>query len=331
MLRWLLIPALLFSCGCTLLPQPVHEPSVHNPFPQLVKVAVAPFLNLSTEPAVDGRLFGLAYYNELQQVPGYEVVPLGVVEETLKEHQLTLANPAEARLLAQLLDVDAVLVGAVTDFHPEYPPRCAMIVEWYTANPCFHPIPPGYGLPWGCPEEEQIPPRLVYEAELAAARAHFKSVTPLYAPLPMKEPAPLPEPPRDESGVELLSYSAVVTGQVNPAVPRAVHCPHKRCPPGAGCRASEWIEGADRPPCIENSEPVIRHVAAYNGHDSKFTEALATYLCFRDDDRLGGRQGYLQRSEDFIRFCCYLHIYETLSARGGAGQTRVVWHCPDCR
>jgi hypothetical protein len=36
-------------------------------------------------------------------------------------------------------------------------------VDWYSANPGFHEIPPGYGLPWGTPEEEYIPAPLVFE------------------------------------------------------------------------------------------------------------------------------------------------------------------------
>ncbi len=43
-------------------------------------MAIAPFLNLSTEPTLDGRQFALAYFNELQCVPGFEVVPVGIVE-----------------------------------------------------------------------------------------------------------------------------------------------------------------------------------------------------------------------------------------------------------
>ena len=62
-----------------------------------------------------------------------------------------------------------------------------------------------------------------------------------------------------------------------------------------------------------------------------FTEALASYYHFRNDARFGGWQNYLQRSDDFIRFCCHVHIAEMLSARGGAGQTRVVWRWSDCR
>ena len=40
-----------------------------------------------------------------------------------------------------------------------------------SANPGFHEIPAGYGLPWGTPDEEFIPAPLVFEAEMALARA----------------------------------------------------------------------------------------------------------------------------------------------------------------
>ena len=69
----------------------------------------------------------------------------------------------------------------------------------------------------------------------------------------------------------------------------------------------------------------MTHTRIYHGNDSEFTEALASYYHFRDDARFGGWQNYLQRSDDFIRFCCHMHIAEMLSARGGAGETRVVW------
>ena len=75
----------------------------------------------------------------------------------------------------------------------------------------------------------------------------------------------------------------------------------------------------------------MQHTRTYNGHDTEFTEALASYCFFRDDARFGGWQGYLERSDDFIRFCCHMHIWEMLSARGGAGETRVVWRWPSIR
>jgi hypothetical protein len=81
----------------------------------------------------------------------------------------------------------------------------------------------------------------------------------------------------------------------------------------------------------ESAEPVLRHTKTYNGNDQNLTTALASYVYFRDDARFGGWQGYLQRSDDFIRFCCHMHICEMLTARGGAGQTRVVWRWPISR
>ena len=44
--------------------------------------------------------------------------------------------------------------------------------------------------------------------------------------------------------------------------------------------------------------------------------------------RFGGWPAYLERPSDFVRFCCYLHVTETLAARGGTGDARVVYRWP---
>ena len=86
------------------------------------------------------------------------------------------------------------------------------------------------------------------------------------------------------------------------------------------------------PPSSKPSvRPVISHTQIYHSNDMEFTEALASYYYFRDEPRFGGWQAYLQRSSDFVRFCCHMHISETLSARGGVGETRVVWRWPTIR
>ena len=69
----------------------------------------------------------------------------------------------------------------------------------------------------------------------------------------------------------------------------------------------------------------MQHMKSFRGNDAEFTTALENYYYSRDDARLGGWQNYLLRSDDFVRFCCRLHIWEMLGARGGAGETRVVW------
>jgi hypothetical protein len=335
-LAWAL---LMLTSGCMFMPEVSRQPTVHNPFPQLQKIAVAPFFNLSTEPTVDGRHVALAYFNELQNVPGFEVIPIGVVEKMLEAQQMTLNGPTEARKLAQLLDVDAVVVGAVTDFSPYYPPRFALQVEWYAANPNFHPIPPGYGLPWGTPHEDEIPGPLIFEAEMALARAQLKTQTPRYLkPLQLAPPPQGGEtegdsqaPPGDDGEPgELVAHE-----QPLPATPAAAIAPFGKM--GQMGLPPDWPDPRGFQPrgpspaplqVKESAEPVLRHTKTYNGSDQDVTTALASYVYFRDDARFGGWQAYLQRSDDFIRFCCHMHIAEMLTARGGAGQTRVVWRWP---
>ena len=53
---------------------------VHNPFPQLKRVAVLPFFNQSSEPTVDTELVAENYYAALQAIPGFEVLPVGVTK-----------------------------------------------------------------------------------------------------------------------------------------------------------------------------------------------------------------------------------------------------------
>ena len=84
----------------------------------------------------------------------------------------------------------------------------------------------------------------------------------------------------------------------------------------------------NRPPLRPQHEPIITHTRIYHGEDAEFTQRLSTYYYFRDDARFGGWQSYLQRPDDFTRFCCHLHLTETLAARGGAGESRVVWRWP---
>lgn len=160
--------------GCAAFPDRIVEPQFHNPFPQLYRVAVLPFFNQSAEPTVDGEAVAIAYFNELQQIPGFEVMPVGVARQMLAASmQLTGHEPrtgAEFQQLARQIGVDAVLVGSITEYSPYYPPRMGLAVDWYAANPSFHPIPPGYGLPLGRAEEEFIPSTLIQAAEFALAR-----------------------------------------------------------------------------------------------------------------------------------------------------------------
>ncbi len=332
MLRLLLPLTLLLLNGCQFLPEIAHQPTVYNPFPQLARIAVVPFFNMTDQPTLDGERVAWAYFTELQSIPGFEVVPVATVQEVIERNRLSLSSADEVRHLAQLLEVDAVVVGAVTDYNPYYPPRIGLQVRWYAANPCFHAIPPGYGLPWGTPGEQHIPAPLVFEAEMALAKAQLQTQTPPYRLEKAVEADQQSHESGTESGVRHLGHEQLATGSPAPFSPEAEvydglppNWPDARgfVPPGPRARPA---------PCPSPSrEPVLQHTAVYVGNDPMVTEALASYFYFRNDRRFGGWQGYLQRSDDFIRFCCHMHISEMLSARGGAGETRVVWRWPTNR
>ena len=389
-----------------MLPEVTQQPIVRNPFPQLKKVAVAPFFNQSDVPTIDGREFALAYFAELQATPGFEVVPVGVAEEAIMAHRVDLSRPGEARRLATILGVDAVAIGAVTDFQEYYPPRLGLRVEWYAANSGYNEIPAGYGLPWGTPEEEFIPDSLVYESQMALFRAEMAGSSPecdvACQPLPPppqgslpKTTAPLVDPAlredRDQEGPALTpednpffdptqsSSLRVIDQKVKPAQaeqPLAPALNNATAPPSkplerqqqlelapsapavavgaavaapaiaAGCAvgsgacpcgpendfAGLYSFGPGRAPCNPYNGPVLSHTGIYRGDDTKVTEALEGYVFFRDDNRFGGWQSYLSRSNDYIRFCCHLHICEMLSARGGgAAKMDVFMRWPERR
>ncbi len=338
----LFIAVCLAISGCEALPRVEHQPQFHNPFPQLSRVAVLPFFNQSDEPTANGFDVATAYRNELQQIPGFEVMPVGVAEQQLLAHKVHLDGSTDFQALARMLNVDAVVVGSITDFTPFYPPRMGLAVNWYAANPCFHPIPPGYGLPWGTPEEEFIPDSLAFEAEFAQAREQLEAVSPVppTAPLrPHSVPAeetlpPIPNALRSNDRDDVVTADhRVMTVQPArdedvltplPLTPHVPHTPQSSRDP----RGLSLVPGVETTGCVPHSGPIIELVRQYHGHDADFTQRLAKYYRFRDDARFGGWQSYLQRKDDFIRFCCYLHITETLAARGGVGKSRVVWKPP---
>ena len=280
-----------------------------------------PFYNQSDDATVHGEKVAKAYFEELQQIPGFEVMPVGVAKQLMMANNGNPQSGKDFQMLARQWGVDAVVVGAITDYSPYYPPKIGLAINWYAANPCFHPIPAGYGLPWGTPAEEDIPRDLQQAAEFALAREQLKTQT----PEPDRAPAELlpGQPPRalpnqEETGDTQASYTF-------PGSPANETLPPD-WPDPRGFIPTE--PQPHRPACIPQTEPIITHTRLYDGHDSDFTERLANYFYFRDDARFGGWQAYLQRSDDFIRFCCHLHLAETLTARGGAGETEVVWRWP---
>lgn len=297
--------------GCGLVPSIKHNPSMHNPFPQLKRIAVLPFFNQSSEPTVDGEAVAEAYYAELQAIPGFEVLPVGVTRNVYVQYSQAFGEPTsgpEFQRLAQMIGVDAIVVGSVTDFDAYYPPRMAMTTNWYAANPGFHPIPPGYGLPWGTKAEKQIPRRIKQEAEFELARQQLATQT----------PRPLADAALISDADDFIAPAFVETSPL----PADWPSPLGLIPDGPQ---------PTPPPLNPQSEPIISHTRLYRGNDAYFTERLTNYVENGDDARTIGWQSYLKRSNDFIRFCCHLHIAEMLESRGGRDQSDLILRWPISR
>lgn len=352
------------STGCSLFPDAKHQDSLHNPFPQLQRVAVLPFYNQSDFATLNTEDVAESYYVALQAVPGFEVLPVGVTKAQWLAYAQQYGEPTRGedfQNLARLMDVDAVVVGSVTDYQDYYPPRMAMTVHWYAANDGFHPIPAGYGLPWGTKAEEEIPKRIVREAEFELAKSQLATQTPTPS-LPMTPPSPTQVQPAQFTGqgdmeidsMALDSLASETGMMIDPPITNsgptnndesvAMHDSNADAALGFDPFAEPSGLPADFPSPTDlipdppspvrpiatsvNRKPVLSQTRLYRGDDSYFTERLANYVETNDDGRGSGWQGYLKRSDDFVRFCCHLHITEMLESRGGSEQSDLILRWP---
>ena len=346
---------LAVSTGCSFFPETRQRDRIHNPFPQMKRVAILPFYNQSTEPTVNGDLVAEKYYAALQAIPGFEVLPIGVTKAQWMQYTLVHGEPRSGedfQQLAKQLGVEALVVGSVTDFDAYYPPRMAMTVHWYTANEGFHPIPAGYGLPWGTKNEKQIPKRIAREAEFELARSQLATQTPLTDTL--FPPTPTEVGAINKPKLKPVSGQIVLTEPANEIVTESAnvfHDPETGMPLEDGIAEAGGFYGMDMsaplpqdwpdptdlipdPPAMErpvptvNHDPVLSHTRLYQGDDPYFTNRLSDYVETGDDARPGGWQGYLKRSDDFVHFCCHLHVTEMLESRGGSEQSDLILRWP---
>ncbi len=321
----------------------MERDSIHNPFPQMKRVAVLPFFNQSNNSTIDTDAVAESYYLALQAIPGFEVLPVGVTKAQWLQYARTYGEPsvgADFQRLAQFMNVEAIVVGSVTDFDAYYPPRLAMTTHWYAANEGFHPIPAGYGLPWGTKQEKTIPKRIVQEAEFELARSQLAT----QSPQPVASTSELPNAAAKQASTQVpLAMSPdfvepivindsedddAASGTMN--VGSNVSAQTEQLPPN-------WPDPSDlipdgpspiRPATIVNHDPVLTHTRLYRGDDAYVTTRLAQYVETGDDARPRGWQGYLNRSDDFVRFCCHLHIVEMLESRGGKDQSDLILQWP---
>jgi len=296
----MLLLTLLFcvaNTGCVM-----FEVGVTNPVAGLTTVAVAPFFNLSEEPTVDGRRFAQAYFTELQKTPGFQVVPVGVVEQAIHDHQLQMNSPDDALKLAQILKIDAVVIGAVTDYSPYYPPRIGMQISWYS------------------PYEWRFNPGVPVHDDVLQLSNPKRQRFSYHKPESIESCPPSLSDFRGQSDV-MISPEGLVAE-----------------PPTKWDRMRNWNPWPDKQAGSETvmllpatptqpfnpREPLMSYTRMFDGADPLLTARLRDYFELSGDLRSGGWEAYLNRSEDFIRFTSHLMIVEMLQLHGGEAKRRVV-------
>lgn len=321
--------------GCVM-----FDVGVTNPVNGLTTVAVAPFFNLSEERSVDGRRFAQAYFTELQKTPGFQVVPVGVVEQAIFDHKLEMNGRDDALKLAEILHVDAVVVGAVTDYSPYYPPRIGLQVSWYSPREwTFAPGVPtdetarARSMPrtkyhlWKTKETEQCQPG---QPVVRMQSPDDESRWPWMRWFRWNDSTAVEKPPQRLIEAEPISTPAE-TADPTPSAP-VITSPQSA--------PLEELPALPPPPPISSAKPVFQsqignaqfdprlplmsYTRMFDGADPQLTARLRDYVELSGDLRSGGWQGYLSRSEDYIRFTSHLMVVEMLQLHGGEAKRRVV-------
>ncbi|HLJ11393.1 MAG TPA: hypothetical protein VKU82_09390 [Planctomycetaceae bacterium] len=317
---WLWLMSLL-APGCCSVPV-----TVGNPIPGMTTIAIAPFFNLSAEPSVDGRRFAMAYYNELQKTANYQVMPVGVAELAIRENDLNMTSPADAVKLAQILNADAIVVGAVTEYNPYYPPQLGVQINWYTAREwIFYPGISSSGEKQGDglngPADDAAPPNLQGKKTiqpLARAQSADDDSSARFTPFTASPAIKLTQGQRN-GGNQANNPPPVI---VWPPRTESSDLPANGSPPAAAGKAGGAFCVQIEPDTVQ---PIMSYTRFFDGADRPLMQALRGYYILRGDLRSGGWEAYLHRSDDFLKFASHVLVIEMLTLHGGPLKTEKIF------
>lgn len=100
-----------------------------NPFQSVKRIAVAPFLNRTSDPKLDGAAQGDAFASELVVHPGFLVYRPAEVVAAAKAAGRELTTADDYLAAAKDLGADAIVVAAVTELRTYYPPRVTVAIQ----------------------------------------------------------------------------------------------------------------------------------------------------------------------------------------------------------
>lgn len=305
----LLILTSLSLSGCV-----ITDLTVSNPIPEMSRVAIVPFVNLSSERAVDGRHFAEIYFSELQKCPGFQVLPIGITETAMREHNLNLERPAEVLKLAEILDVDAVVFGAITEYSPYKPPRVGLQVSWYAARD-FRFTP---GIP--------VDPSLRH-LENEVFEDHMLNKLKLHRD---REPKNC----RDCQNRRPAGHPAGCHCQACRTVPACQNCAEVAVRgQSSDIQHADWTNAASPAGVIPpidarpldyslEPQPVMSYTRIFDSSDPDLAGVMRDYVELNGELRSGGFKGWTQRSDDYVRFCMHRMILEMFQLHGGESKRR---------
>jgi len=317
----------------------IVDVGVTNPVPGISTVAVVPFFNQSDERTVNGRLLASHYTSELQKTPGLEVIPVGVVETTMRQYGLQdLAGPEDAARLALLLKADAVVIGTVTEYSPYYPPRLGLSVAWY--SPFRQEFRPGIPVDpkarrrvhddlkarrkaeAEARKEERRLRKLLERGEIVtdSPGCHLRDMSAPTIPvlpdsgMPDRPGGPRLEPFNPDPDDARFLPPIIIRGQsAAPSVAATT--------PG---RTGKGAVDAIKLPVSKRLQPLMTYTRVFDGSDSATTAAFRDYLELQGDGREADWMARLEWADEFHRFACHMMIVEMLTLHGGEGRRRVV-------
>ncbi len=121
--------ALAFLAGCS---SQKKDISLRSPYPREMTVVLAPVLNYSGEQNLDTLKVTDILYSELQQVRGFAVIPVNrTLAQMAKDGITNIENPQQALNLANELGADMIIIAAITEYNPYYPPIVGIAMQVY--------------------------------------------------------------------------------------------------------------------------------------------------------------------------------------------------------
>lgn len=136
----LILACALSGAGCATKGERLEPPEVlvapYDTSKGDVLWAVVPLGNESGVSTVDTFMVSDAVVNKIDEARGLACLPLNRTIAAMRSRNMSaVRSPADARLIANLLGVDGLIVGSVTSYDPYNPPKLGLKLALFSREP----------------------------------------------------------------------------------------------------------------------------------------------------------------------------------------------------